>query len=121
MPDSKADVLRGTGNGLNSPSIGGATEIPEQSEAVTEEFAGDLFELPFKAWHVINPAVPDGIDDRVKVSVSRPFARILEKYGLGKIAKDEILVAFYLTQAISTNIIIIRREKKREQEEGKNV
>jgi len=70
---------------------------------------------------VINPAVPDGIDDRVKVSVSRPFARILEKYGLGKIAKDEILVAFYLTQAISTNIIIIRREKKREQEEGKNV
>ena len=112
MPDSKEEV----GGGSFSPSTSSSDETPApvRSDAVTEEFAGDLFEIPFKVWHVVDSRVPDGVGDRVKDGVSAPFARILEKYGLGKIAKDEVLVGYYVTQAIATNLIIIRKAKKAE-------
>lgn len=110
MPDSKEEV----GAGSFSPSTSSEAPTPARSDAVTEEFAGDLFEIPFKVWHVVDPRVPDGVGDRVKDGVAAPFARVLEKYGLGKIAKDEILVAYYITQAVATNLIIIRKAKKAE-------
>jgi hypothetical protein len=77
--------------GLYSPSIGS-----ENPDAVSEDLAGDLIALPFEAWHLFNEAA-DPLSESEKARLAGPFARIMEKYGLGKIAKDEIVFGFYLT------------------------
>lgn len=80
-------------NGPSSPLTGSEkTDLP----AVSEELAGDLIALPFDAWHLFNDAV-DPLSETEKARLAGPFARILEKYGLGKVAKDEIIFGFYLT------------------------
>ena len=76
--------------GQFSPSIGS-----ENPDAVSEELAGDLIALPFEGWHLINEAA-DPLSETEKARLAGPFARILEKHGLGKIAKDEIVFGFYL-------------------------
>lgn len=96
MPTTEKEVLEGS----PSPSTSGEGEPQAAPGAVSEAFAGDLYKIPFQAWHIFNPSVPDEPDPRIVASVAPPFARVLEKYGLGKIAKDEILVAFYLTQTV---------------------
>ena len=111
MPDSKEDILEG-GPGRSSRSIGsesGDAQVP----AVSEALAGDLIALPFDGWHLIQPCV-DPLSEEEKSRLAGPFARILEKYGLGKLAKDEILLGFYLTAVIYGRIKAVREEKKRE-------
>ena len=76
--------------GQFSPSIGSGNP-----DAVSEELAGDLIALPFDAWHLFNEAA-DPLSESEKARLAGPFARIMEKYGLGKIAKDEIVFGFYL-------------------------
>lgn len=97
MPGSPQAQAEGPSENGDSSS---PSTITERTDAVSEEFAGDLYKIPFQIWHAFNPGVPPEPDPRVVSGVSAPFARVLEKYGLGKIAKDEILVAFYLTQTV---------------------
>ena len=92
---------------IGSPS-GEAPSAP----AVSEALAGDLIGLPFDGWHLIQPCV-DPLTEEEKSRLAGPFARILEKYGLGKIAKDEILLGFYLTAVIYGRVKAVREEKKR--------
>jgi len=104
---------------LSSPST--FSESPEAPGAVSEAFAGDLYKIPFQVWHIFNPNVPDEPDPRIVNAVAPPFARVLEKYGLGKIAKDEILVAFYLTQTVYVYVKTAKDAKKIETpEKGKD-
>lgn len=91
MPGSE-EPIQGAQSGPSSPSIGSEPS----PDAVSEELAGDLIALPFDAWHLFNDAA-DPLSETEKARLAGPFARILEKYGLGKVAKDEIVFGFYLT------------------------
>jgi hypothetical protein len=91
----------------SSPSIGS-----EKIDAVSEELAGDLIALPFDAWHLFNDAV-EPLSEVEKARLAGPFARIMEKYGMGKIAKDEVLFGFYLT-AIMYGRVKAAQEAKRQ-------
>ena len=95
---------------LSSPSTFSAPSEP-QVPAVSEALAGDLIALPFDAWNAINPAAFP-LSETEKERLAGPFARIMEKYGLGKVAKDEILLGFYLTAAIYGRIKAVREAKK---------
>jgi hypothetical protein len=63
---------------------------------VTEELAGDLINIPFELWSSFNPVVLP-LSPVERNLLAGPFSRILEKYGMGKLAKDEIVFGFYLT------------------------
>ncbi|MCJ7828467.1 MAG: hypothetical protein MUP81_01855 [Dehalococcoidia bacterium] len=77
--------MNGSEGELNGP---GTTEA-------SEELAGDLISIPFEIWNSFNPAcLPLSPNEQARLA--GPFARILEKYGMGKLAKDEIVFAFYL-------------------------
>jgi hypothetical protein len=96
-------------SGPSSPSIG--SESPEP--AVSEALAGDLIALPFDGAHLIwSDSQP--LSEAEKERLAGPFARIMEKYGLGKIAKDEILLGFYLTACIYGRVKAVHDAKKKE-------
>jgi hypothetical protein len=109
MPDRKEDITEGSAS--SSPLTSGRSDEP--TPAVSEALAGDLIALPFDGWHLIQPCV-DPLSEEEKSRLAGPFARILEKYGMGKIAKDEILLGFYLTAVVYGRIKAIREEKKKE-------
>lgn len=90
MPDSPDELQEELSKkSEENPSSGLTTEV-------TEELAGDLINIPFEVWSSFNPVVlPLSLVERRLLA--GPFSRILEKYGMGKIAKDEIVFAFYLT------------------------
>lgn len=120
MPGAEED-LKGTAQmsgGASSPSTGSE----KADEAVSEELAGDLIALPFEAWHSLNDAA-DPLTETEKASLAGPFSRILEKYGLGKIAKDEIVFGFYLTAICYGRIKAVRDANKDRKaiEEGQKV
>jgi len=103
--------------GASSPSTGS-----ENPDAVSEELAGDLIALPFDAWHLFNDAA-DPLTETEKSRLAGPFSRILEKYGMGKIAKDEIVFGFYLTAICYGRIKAVREAGKERKaiEEGQKV
>jgi hypothetical protein len=105
MPGGEADAAQ---PGQSSPSIGSGSE-----PAVSEALAGDLIALPFDGAHLIWPDCQP-LSDAEKERLAGPFARIMEKYGLGKIAKDEILLGFYLTACIYGRVKAVHDAKKRE-------
>jgi hypothetical protein len=114
LPQMPGGEAESQASGVSSPSIGSGSE-----PAVSEALAGDLIALPFDGWHLIQPCV-DPLTKEEKSRLAGPFARIMEKYGMGKIAKDEILLGFYLTAVVYGRIKAIREEKKREKiTEGK--
>lgn len=110
MPATKDEVLNSEGSTdfSSSPSTG-STNDP----AVSEELAGDLIALPFDAWHMFNDAAMP-LSEVEKDRLAGPFSRILEKYGLGKIAKDEILLGFYLTAITYGRIKAVKEAKLKE-------
>lgn len=103
--------------GVFSPSTGS-----ENPDAVSEELAGDLIALPFDAWHLFNDAA-DPLSETEKARLAGPFSRILEKYGMGKIAKDEIVFGFYLTAITYGRFKAVREAGKERKaiEEGQKV
>ena len=108
MPSTKEEVLEappGQSTGLGSE--------PEQPSAVSEALAGDLIALPFDGAHLIWPD-SQPLSEAEKERLAGPFARIMEKYGLGKIAKDEILLGFYLTACIYGRVKAVHEAKKKE-------
>ncbi len=88
------------------------TEAPLRTDHVSEEFAGDIYKIPFQVWHGFDPDTPEEPDPRQVQAVAAPLARVMEKYGLGKIAKDEILVGFYISQTVFVYIKASREAKK---------
>lgn len=76
----------------------------EKSEIVVDpEVAGDLIRIPFELVNVFIPAWEPLTDSEVE-RIKSPFARCLQKWGLGKISRDEVVLGFYLAIAISSRI-----------------
>jgi hypothetical protein len=90
MPDSPDELQEGLlEKSEESQSSGLTTEV-------SEELAGDLINIPFEIWGSFNPVVLP-LSPAEQAHLAGPFSRILEKYGMGKLAKDEIVFGFYLT------------------------
>ena len=81
---------------------------------VSRELAGDLLNLPFQAWSLVNPVVLP-LSPAEQERLAGPFSRILEKYGMGKIAKDEIVFGFYLTAVVYGRIKAIKDSKPKKE------
>ena len=86
--------------GPSSPSTGsGISDVA----AVDEGLAGDLIGLPFEAWAVFQKDVPKEVivlSDQQKQFLGGPVSRVLTKYGLGKIAKDEVVIVAVLSMHV---------------------
>ena len=114
MPGSKEEMIPQGAGDQDSRSIGSDPTSEPKDDSVSEALAGDLIALPFEAWHIIQPvAMP--LSPAEKDRLAGPFSRIMEKYGLGKIAKDEILLGFYLTAVIYGRVKAVQDDKRSRQ------
>jgi len=99
-----------------SPSIG-SDELPApgaDAEVVSPELAADLIDIPYQAWAVFEPEdVHEMIvlSERQKAFLGGPASRVLTKYGLGRIAKDEIILISGLSLHTIGAIMAVRRYK----------
>lgn len=99
MPDSPEDLI----GELNGPGTG-------SEEALSQELAGDLLNLPFQVWGVFSPAVVP-LNPVELEHLSKPFSRLLEKWGAKGIATDEIMFGFYFTCSLYARIRAIKDSK----------
>jgi len=88
MPDSPDELqedLSGSGGELRGP---GTTEI-------NSEIAGEIINIPFEIWGSFNPVVLP-LSSHEQALIGGPFSRLLEKWGMGKLSRDEIVFGFWL-------------------------
>lgn len=78
-----------------------------------EELCGDIAAVPFEIWSILNPKV-EKLTDTEKKAISRPLARLVEKYNLGTYAKDEFYLAIILTGVTFKRVNQAKPEKKKE-------
>jgi hypothetical protein len=88
MPDSPDELkedLSGSERELSGP---GTTEI-------NSEIAGEIVNIPFEIWNSFNPVVLP-LSPHEQTLIGEPFSRLLEKWGMGKLSRDEIVFGFWL-------------------------
>lgn len=73
----------------------GSTEVDEN----IIEVCADVIGIPFAIWHELNPNVPP-LSDKETINISRPLAKVVAKYDLGRLMKEEYVLVFYLGSAI---------------------
>jgi hypothetical protein len=103
-PNSRLPEMPGSGQetGQGSPSSQ-STGLESDVAAVDEGLAGDLIGLPFEAWAVFQKDVPKEaivLSEQQKQFLGGPVSRVLTKYGLGKIAKDEVVIVAVLSMHV---------------------
>jgi len=81
---------------------------------ITDDFAGEFIAIPFELWSSVNSVVPP-LSPAEKERLAGPFSRILEKYGMGKFAKDEVLLGFWLWCSIYGRIKAVRVAKPKKE------
>ena len=89
--------------------------LKENVIQVSPEVAGDILNLPFAVGHIFNPAIEE-LNDKEVALMSEPFSRLLTKWGLAKISRDEIIVGFWLSVAALKRfraVVRAKNEKKR--------
>ena len=109
--------------GSDSQSTFSGTTSSEPA-AVDEALAADLIGLPYEIWAAFEPEeIQEYIKlrEQEKAILGGPVARILTKYGLGSIAKDEILVVSVLSLHTFGAVKAIRKAKKDAIDEGKTI
>ena len=99
LPRMPGSEETGEPSGPSSPSTGLGSDVA----AVDEGLAGDLIGLPFEAWAVFQKDVPKEVivlSEQQKQFLGGPVSRVLTKYGLGKIAKDEVVIVAVLSMHV---------------------
>lgn len=71
--------------------------IPEDQNIV--EVCADVIAIPFAIWHEFNKNVQP-LSEKEKQNISKPLAKVVAKYDLGKYMKEEFVLVFYLGSAI---------------------
>ena len=95
----------------SSPSI----SSPPESDVVSPELAGDLIDLPYQGWAIFETRVPKEqivLSDRMKAFLGGPASRCLTKWGVGKFAKDEIVLIVSLSLHTASVIRAIGEAKR---------
>jgi len=107
MPDSPEELQEGLSGSQGELNGLGTTEI-------TDDFAGEFIAIPFELWSSVNSVVPP-LSPAEKERLAGPFSRILEKYGMGKFAKDEVLLGFWLWCSIYGRIKAVKAAKPKKE------
>lgn len=84
--------------GMMSDSLSGTGE-DEVDDGILEEICSDLIAVPFEIWHLLKPEIPELTINEKKL-ISKPLARVAQKYDVQKYAKDEILLFGFLGVSI---------------------
>ena len=94
--DSTPPMPRSDGRTGDQDSSFQSTSLGEgDREVVPEELAADLIGLPYEFWAAMSPEdLREAIllSEKQKAFFAGPASRVMTKYGLGKIAKDEIIL-----------------------------
>jgi hypothetical protein len=96
----------------SSPST---TSPAPESDVVSPELAGDLIDLPYQGWAVFEKRIPKEdivLSNNMKAFLGGPVSRCMTKYGIGKIAKDEIIIVVTLSLHTASVIRAIGAAKK---------
>ena len=88
MPDSPEELQEGLSGSEEELRGPGTTEI-------SVEIAGELISIPFEIWGSFNPVVLP-LSPHEQALIGGPFSRLLEKWGMGKLSRDEIVFGFWL-------------------------
>ena len=80
--------------GMESDPLSGTGEN-EADDIVLEEVCRDLVAIPFEIWHALKPDIPE-LTALEKTHISKPLARVAQKYDVQKYMKDEILLFTFL-------------------------
>ena len=102
--------------GPSSPSIGSESE--PGLEVVDPGLAAELVNLPYEAWAIFEKRIPRDqivLSDNLKQFLGGPVSRVMTKYGLGKIAKDEIVIIITLSAHTFTVISALRKAQPKDQ------
>lgn len=75
----------------------------KSDEGVAIELCADVIKLPFELWHVAVPPV-EPLADSYAMQLAKPFSRIVDKHGLGKYLKDEVILLIGLGTAVIPRI-----------------
>jgi len=89
--------------------------IPE--DANIEEVCADVIAIPFAIWHELNKNV-EPLSEKEKRNISKPLAKVVAKYDLGKYMKEELVLVFYLGSAIYGRAKVKKDDKDHNREKG---
>lgn len=92
-------------------------DVEDQVEKVSEELAGELLNLPFAVADMLIGTGP--LTEQEIKRMAGPFSRVLEKLGLEKLSRDEVVFGFWLSVSVLSRVKIYQ-EKKRVENEIKN-
>lgn len=106
----------------------GSDGIPQGQDisVVDERLAAEIIGLPYEGWAIIEKRIPKEaivLTDQMKQFLGGPVSRVMTKYGMGKIAKDEIVIIVTLaahTFSVVRAITIAKKESKVESKETEN-
>lgn len=80
---------------IESSPLGSEDELDEN----IVEVCADVIAIPFAIWHEFNKNVQP-LSAKEKENISKPLAKVVAKYDLGKYMKEEFVLVFYLGSAI---------------------
>lgn len=81
------------------------------------EVCADVIAIPFAIWHEINNNVQP-LSEKEKENISKPLAKVVAKYDLGKYMKEEFVLCFYLGSAIYGRTKVKKDDKDDNRKEG---
>jgi hypothetical protein len=122
MPEEGLPGMPGSEGGSGSPSLSTSSEIPspEQGVAVVDEkLAAELVNLPYEGWAIFEKRIPREqivLSENMKQFLGGPVSRVLTKYGLGKIAKDEVVIIVTLSAHTFAVVSALRKAAPKEQD-----
>lgn len=125
MPEDGLPPMPGSegrsGNGEPSSSLSTGSELPspEGVAVVDPALAAEIIDLPYQAWAIFEKRVPKEqivLSNNVKEFLGGPVSRVMTKYGLGKIAKDEIVIIVTLSAHTFAVVSAIRKAQPVDQD-----
>ena len=96
-PEFKELLSKGK-DSLTKSSLPGSEDDLLLDENIVEVCA-DVIAIPFAIWHEINKNVQP-LSEKEKENISKPLAKVVTKYDLGRYMKEEFVLVFYLGSAI---------------------
>jgi hypothetical protein len=122
MPEDGLPPMAGSEGGSTSvsPSIGSENlPSPEGVAVVDPALAAEIIDLPYQAWAIFEKRVPKDqivLSNNMKEFLGGPVSRVMTKYGLGKIAKDEIVIIVTLSAHTFAVVSAIRKAQPVDQD-----
>ena len=87
------------------------------TDVISEDVAADILGLPFEAWAVFEHRIPKEdivLSQRMKEFLGGPASRCFMKWGVGRLAKDEIIL---ITALSLHSVSVIRAVSEAKQKE----